>query len=120
MARLGRVSSGPRSYPRVAPARPGVARLEAVEGVEELCAQHEELLARGRWRSMRRSRISSTGPPIVSESLRSRQETVGWASDSSSAARVTLPRRTHASKAMSWGRKPCRKYRRRRARVMLS
>jgi hypothetical protein len=39
---------------------------------------------------------------------------VGCASDSSSAARVTLPWRMHASYAMSWGNMPCRKYRRRR------
>jgi hypothetical protein len=59
-----------------------------------------------------------TGPPTVSESLRRRVETVGWASESSSAARVTLPRRIVASKAMSCGRKPWRKKRRSRARGM--
>lgn len=39
---------------------------------------------------------------------------MGWASDSSRAARVTPPRRTHASKAINWGMSPCRKNRRKR------
>ena len=82
--------------------------VEAVDGVEELVAEREELAPDGGG-SMRRERVSRTGAPTVSESLRSRQETVGWASDSSSAARVTLPWRTQASKATSWGKKPCRK-----------
>jgi hypothetical protein len=44
-----------------------------------------------------------------SASFLSCSETVGWARCSSSAARVTLPRRATASKTMSWGNSPWRK-----------
>ena len=59
--------------------------------------------------STRRSRICVSGVPNVSESFRSMQEMVGCASESSSAARVTLPKRTQASKAIICGSSPCRK-----------
>ena len=102
--------------PRPAPDAPrgvgaqGLAALvEALDGVEDLVAQGEELAAQRPWAPCGGPAASRTGAPTVSESLRMRQETVGWASESSSAARVTLPWRTQASKATSWGKKPWRK-----------
>ena len=63
-------------------------------------------------RRRRRPCCSNSVTSSVSASFFSCSETVGWARCSSSAARVTLPRRATASKTMSWGSSPWRKNRR--------